>query len=224
MALTGAPTVDTRVRHCVRWPAVTTRVAWERAVRERSGLNATSRSASSMARLTRAASSRAHHTPLAWRRSCSGPGGGRRLRVLCRRYLRWQRSGERATRRSPSYLKGTRGCEHGSRARLLHRARHAEVAPGVPILRQAQNRYASPDAFASTTEATRQRRSVSLEEPGARVRHETPGHPSRDVFRRAVSRTAHVGLHRLRGRRNFSPTVSGAAIATLQRLATPARS
>jgi len=45
----GAPPGDTRVRHC-GWPAVTTRVACERAVRERSGAHATSRSASSMAR------------------------------------------------------------------------------------------------------------------------------------------------------------------------------
>ncbi len=155
-----------------------------------------------MPRLTRAASSRAHHTPLAWRRSPGGPAPdqGRWAPAVALQALPTVATLRRASDATvPVVFDGTRGCEHRSRARTPHRARHAEVAPGVPILRQAQNRYASPDALASTTEATRHHRSVSLEEPGARVRHETPGHPSRDVFRRAVSRTAHFRLHRLRG-------------------------
>ena len=46
----------------------------------------------------------------------------------------------------PVLLTGTRDCEHRSRARTPRRFRHPEVAPGVPILRQAQDPYAASDA------------------------------------------------------------------------------
>jgi len=75
------------------------------------------------------------------------------------------------------------------RAQTPRRSHHPEVAPDVAILRRAQNRYVASDALASMTEATRQHRSVSRRTRRSRFA-QTPGHPSRDVFRQAVSRTA----------------------------------
>jgi hypothetical protein len=120
-----------------------------------------------------------------WRRSrgMAQGDGGRRLRSYA-----GAAAAKVATLRAagnamvPVVLTGRCECEHRSRARTPRRSHHPEVAPDAPILRQAQNRYAASDALASMTKATRQRCSASLEEPGARVNHETPGHPSRDVF------------------------------------------
>ncbi len=83
----------------------------------------------------------------------------------------------------PVSTMATRDYEHRSRAPTPRRSRHPEVAPG----RADPASSAGPgtsllDALASTTEATRQPCSVSLEEPGVRIKHETPGHPSRDVY------------------------------------------
>ena len=98
--------------------------------------------------------------------------------------------------------------KEAARARTPRRSRYPEVAPGRtdPAV-QAQDRYVAPDALASATEATRQHRSVSLEEPGACIKHETPGHPSRDVFRQATLRTA-----------DYDSTVSRAAKLLSDRL------
>jgi hypothetical protein len=74
------------------------------------------------------------------------------------RQLRWQRSERRVARWSPSFRRGRAKQHAHGQSRRSH---YAEVAPDVAILRQAQNRYAATDALASTTEATRQHRSVS---------------------------------------------------------------
>jgi hypothetical protein len=97
------------------------------------------------------------------------------------RRLKWQRLRAAGDAMVPVAMTGTRDCEHRSRARTPRRSRYPEVAPGVAIPRQAQDRYAAPDALASATEATKRSCSVSLEEPDVRVKHETPGHPSRGV-------------------------------------------
>ena len=60
--------------------------------------------------------------------------------MLCRRYLRCnvQRSELRDGRRR--IAAGDHAtAQHRSRARSSHRSRHAEAAPGAPILREAQN-------------------------------------------------------------------------------------
>jgi hypothetical protein len=116
-------------------------------VRERSGANATSRSASSMARLTRAASSRAHHTP-------HDGGALEGLRGTASDVCASPQASppEVATLMAagsamfPVALTGTRDSEHRSRARTSRRLRHPEVAPGASISRQARDRYAAPDA------------------------------------------------------------------------------
>jgi len=77
-----------------------------------------------------------------------------------------------------------------SRERTPRQSRHPEVAPDVSVPRQRGIATSLQTRLASMTEAAKHHRSVSLEEPGARVKHEAPGHPSRDVFRQAVSRTA----------------------------------
>lgn len=121
----------------------------------------------------------------------------------------------------PVVLPGTRDCEHRSRARTPHRSRHAEVAPSAPALRQARNRYAASDALASTTEATRQRPSVCLEEPGVRMRHEKPSHPSRDSFRQAVFEDGTLSTPPPQGRRTTLRPSWGRPIATLSVLRRP---
>jgi hypothetical protein len=64
--------------------------------------------------------------------------------------------------------------------------------------------------------------SVSLE-PGARIKHETPGHPSRDVFRQATMKMANCDST-VSGTASYSPAVLGTAITALRHLATPAQS
>src|ERR1700681_317668 len=115
----------------------------------------------------------------------------------------------------PVVLTGTRECEHHVRARTPRRSATLEVAPDVSILRRAQNRYVASDALASMTEATRQHRSVSRRTRRSRFAW-TPGHPSRDVFQQAASRTADYDPPP-RGRRNFYPTVLRTANTALQR-------
>ncbi len=121
----GAPAGDTRVRHCVRWPAVTTRAACEHTVRERSGRTPhRARRARCLALRERRQAARITHRLRggALQGVLLRTRGGGRLRLLCRRYLRWQRSGERATRRSPSYLTGRAAASiaaaHGRRTAL----------------------------------------------------------------------------------------------------------
>jgi hypothetical protein len=140
------------------------------------------------ARGTRAARDLRAARPACWRRSrgrARGDGGrGLRFSAGITAYS-GNAQGQRE-RDSPRRMDGDARLRNRSRARTPRRSCHPEVAPGVPMLRQAQNRYAAPDALASTTEATRQRCSVSLDEPGTRIKHATPGHPSRDVFRQAT--------------------------------------
>jgi len=87
-------------------------------------------------------------------------------------------------------LTGTRDCEIA--AANGHHANPAILRLHPTYRSGAKRRTGTPlqTRLASMTEAAKHHRSVSLEEPGARVKHEPPGHPSRDVFRQAVSRTA----------------------------------
>src|SRR5438132_593599 len=72
-------------------------------------------------------------------------------------------------RDGPRRLDGDARTKHRVRARTPRRSHHPEVAPGVSILRRAQNRYVASDALASMTEATGNI-ARSLEEPSARVK------------------------------------------------------
>jgi len=128
--------------------------------------------------------------------------------------------GSGVRRWSASQLTRTRDCEiaaaHGHR-----RFRYLEVAPGVPILRQAQDPYAASDAT-SIHDRGNMPTLLGLSKNPALALCVDTGPPSRDVFRQAVSRTAHFTL-RSQGQRNFSPTALGTAMTALQRLATPAQ-
>ena len=116
-----------------------------------------------------------------------------------------------------------RDARYSERIRQSRRSRYPEVAPDVAIPRQAQDRYVAPDALASTTGLTSQRRLVSLEEPGAHIEHEHLAtllgmSPERSPQGRPTL-TCTTVKHG-----DFSPTVSRTAIAALApRLATPAR-
>jgi len=106
-------------------------------------------------------------------------------------------------------------------ARVKRAAHGHRAAPATLRLHQAyrsrvKRRTGTPlqTPLASTTGATRQRCSVSLEEPGGHVWLEhraTPRRMSPDGPFRGRPTT----IPPSRGRRNFSPTVSGTAIATL---------
>jgi hypothetical protein len=99
------------------------------------------------------------------------------------RRLRWQRLRAAGGAMVPVIPTGTRECEHRSRAQTSRRSRYPEVAPRRERFRVERETATSlQDALASTTEATKRSCSVSLEEPGARSKHETPGHPLRGVF------------------------------------------
>ena len=83
------------------------------------------------------------------------------------RLLRWQRSW--VARWSPSCRRDARNSTRtNSRTAPATLRLHLDVS----ILRQAHDRYAAKDALASATEATKPRCLVSLEEPGAHVKHE----------------------------------------------------
>lgn len=173
--------------------------------------NATSRSASSMARLTRAASSRALHTPhdggalvglrgTADDACASLQASPPKVATLGAARTRWSRR-----------IGGNARLRNRSRARTPRRSRHPEVAPAASISRQPRDRYATPDA-SSVRDRGANTTSLGLLKNPALALAWTPGHPSQDVFRQAISKTA-----------NFSPTVLGTAMSTLQRLATPAQ-
>ena len=95
-----------------------------------------------------------------------------------------------------------------SRERTPRQSRHPEVAPDVSVPRQRGIATSLQTRLASMTEAAKHHRSVSLEEPGARVKHEAPGHPSRDVFGQAGRlEDGRLRLHRLKdGETSLGPS------------------
>lgn len=130
-------------------------------------------------------------------------------------------SGERVDATIPVVSTEMRDCEiaaaHGHRAvpatLRLHMAYRSRVKHETDALLQT--------LIASATEATKLHCSVSRRTRRSRYAW-TPGHPSRDIFRQVVSRTDYDSTVSMTA--NFSPTVLGTAMTTLQRLATPAQS
>jgi len=120
------------------------------------------------------------------------------------RLLRWQRSRQRAARWSPSF-RGGRAKQHAHGQ--SRRFRYSEVAPrridpassAGPLRRLGRSRVHDRSNWPRCL--------VSLEEPGVRIKRETPGHPSRDVSWQVAARTTHTDLHhRQRRRRSLRPS------------------
>ena len=89
---------------------------------------------------------------------------------VCRHHrLRWQRSGQQKDAMVPVVLTGTRG--RNNESAHGHRAAPATLRLHPTYRSCVKRRIGTPlqTLLASMTEATRQRCSVSLEEPGARV-------------------------------------------------------
>ena len=105
-------------------------------------------------------------------------------------------------------LTGTRDCEIA--AANGHHANPAILRLHPTYRSGAKRRTGTPlqTRLASMTEAAKHHRSVSLEEPGARVKHEAPGHPSRDVFGQAGRlEDGRLRLHRLKdGETSLGPS------------------
>ena len=125
------------------------------------------------ARGTRAARRSCTHAPPVGGTLGVGLGNGRR-RLRCSagaRQLRWQRSGGGGDAMVPVVLTGTRG-RVLSRARILRRSRHSEVAPGRTDPASSAEPVRRFGRVSVRDRGNRQRCSVALEEPGARVKHE----------------------------------------------------
>lgn len=112
-----------------------------------------------------------------------------------------------------------RDCEMRSRARPPRRSRHPEIAPGVSISRPARVGHAAPDAC-RIRDRGNETSLLGLSKNPALALAWTPGHPSRDVFRPAVSKASDYDST-VSTTANFCPTVLGTAMTTLSILRRP---